>query len=71
MYIEYKENIKTLDDSVQMLAIVIGKLETKAIGKLVEDIELPKILERYLSAKEQNIYYRSKYKIKQLLIKEV
>ena len=49
----------------------IVPLETKAIIKLVDEIELPKILEKYLSKKEQDIYHRSKYKLKQLLVKEV
>ncbi len=49
MNIEHEKNTKLLENTIQTLAIIIGKLETKAIGMLVEDIELPKILDQYLS----------------------
>ena len=71
MYIEYQEKIVSEDDTIQKLAVILGKLETKAIIKLVEEMELTKVLEKYLSKKEQDIYHRSKYKLKQLLVKEV
>ena len=67
MIISYEE--KPRDETV-IIANRIGHLEIKAINKLVEDIELPKVIERYLSPKEQNIYYTSKYKLRELLLGE-
>jgi len=71
MYIEYKEKTVSEDENIQKLANILSKLEIKAINLLVDEIELPKVLEKYLSAKEQYIYWKSKYKLKQLLITEV
>jgi len=70
MTIKYKKNITT-KDIIQILAIRIGKLEIKAINKLVEEMELYKVLEKFLTAKEQDIYYKSKFRLKQLLNEEV
>lgn len=70
MTIKYKKNITT-KDIIQILAIRIGKLEIKAINKLVEEMELYKVLERFLTAKEQDIYYKSKFRLKQLLNEKV
>ena len=61
--------IASEDDNIQHLAMTIGKLETKAIGKLVDEMGLPKILDKYLSVKERDIYHRSKFKLKQLVNK--
>ena len=69
MYIEYQEKIVSEDENIQKLANILSKLEIKAINKLVDDMELPKVLEKYLSAKERNIYYKSKFKLKELLNK--
>lgn len=70
MTIKYKKNITT-KDIIQILAIRIGKLEIKAINKLVEEMELYKVLEKFLTAKEQDIYYKSKFRLKQLLNEKV
>lgn len=70
MTIKYKKNI-TSKDIIQILAIRIGKLEIKAINKLVEEMELYKVLERFLTAKEQDVYYKSKFRLKQLLNEKV
>lgn len=70
MTIKYKKNITT-KDIIQILAIRIGKLEVKAINKLVEEMELYKVLERFLTAKEQDVYYKSKFRLKQLLNEKV
>jgi len=53
---------------IRILVVRIGKLETKAIMALVEEMELPKVIEKYLTKKEQDVYYKSKYKLKKLFI---
>ena len=71
MIVRYKRRIiKSKEDTIQKLSIKIGKLENKAIGELIDDTGLSKVLEKYLTKKELNIYYRSKYKLKQLLNEE-
>lgn len=67
LFIEYAKNIITPENSIQKLAIVLGKLETKAISKLVEEIELSNVLERFLTTKDRDIYYKSKFRLRKLL----
>jgi len=66
MFVEYSEKVISKDETIQKLAVILGKLETKAIMLLVEEMELTKILEKYLTPKEQDKYYNSKYKLQQL-----
>jgi len=66
-----KNIIKPISDDayIQKLAVKLGKLENKAIIQLIDDVGLTKTLETYLSTKELNRYYQSKYKLKVLLNK--
>lgn len=61
--------VKTIpvDESIQKLAIILGKLENKAIIMLIDEVGLTVILEKFLSKKELDKYYKSKYKLKVLL----
>lgn len=66
MAVKYLKQISN-DNTIQKLAIVIGKLEIKAISKLVEKQGLDSILTSFLSSRNIDTYYKSKFKLKQLL----
>ena len=61
--------VKTInvEQNIQKMAVIIGKLENKAIIQMIEEVSLTAILEKFLSKRELNKYYRSKYKLKTLL----
>ena len=59
----------TIEENIQKMAIILGKLENKAIIQLIDEVGLTMILEKFLSKCELNKYYRSKYKLKELLNK--
>ncbi|GAH60893.1 unnamed protein product [marine sediment metagenome] len=67
--VDYDEESILPSAKIDKLATKKAKLETKAIMRLVEDIELPKILENYLSGKDINRYYKLDYEIKKLFKK--
>ncbi len=69
MFIAYNEIIVSSEDTIQKLANILSKLEIKSINKLVNEIELSKVLEMHLSNRELNFYYITKYKLKRLLNK--
>lgn len=69
MLVKTFKRIKTTDETINQLAIILGKLENKAIIQLIEDTGLHVILEKYLSKRELDKYYKSKYKLKVLLNK--
>ena len=66
MSVKYLKQISS-DNTIQKLAVVIGKLETKAISKLVEKQGLDSILTKFLSSRNIDTYYKSKFKLKELL----
>ncbi len=57
----------TIEKRIQKLAIILGKLENKAIIMQIEETGITAILEKFLSKRELNRYYRSKYNLKVLL----
>ena len=59
----------TIEETIQKLAIILGKLENKAIIQLIDEIGITVILEKYLSKRELDKYYRSKFNLKLLLNK--
>ena len=65
--IPYTEQIKKWEETIDVLGTKIGRLENKAIRKLIEDLELGTIMSRYLSYKDQDIYYRSREKLSSML----
>lgn len=67
MFVKYLKSIISTDEEIQKLAVTLGKLETKAIGRLIDDMEVYAILEKFLSTKEQDIYYKSQYKLIKML----
>ena len=67
IFVETLKRIKTTDETINQLAVILGKLENKAIIQLIDEVGLTKTLETYLSKRELNRYYRSKYKLKVLL----
>ncbi len=69
MFISYNEIIIRSEDIIQKLANILSKLEIKAINRHIKDVELYKIIELYLSKREQNIYYKSKFELRKLLNK--
>ena len=69
MTVEYIKYIISNDNDIQKYAVIIGKLENKAIVKLIDRNGITKILETFLSKKELDRYYRTKLKLKELLNK--
>lgn len=70
MLVEYIKPIISNDVNIQKTAIVIGRLENKAIGKLINDVGIVDILDKYLSTREINRYYKSKFKLRNLFIEK-
>lgn len=69
LMIEYIRQPISNDTNIQRTSKIIGKLENKGIGKLINDVGITDILAKYLSIKERDIYYKSKFKLKELLNK--
>lgn len=69
--LRYMEEVKNDTDIIDSLAKKIGHLETKAINKLLEDLDLGIVMSRYLSFKDMDIYYRSRQKLMEQLQKIV
>lgn len=67
MLVKTFKKLKTTDETIQQLSIIMGRLENKAIIQLIEEVGLTKTLETYLSVRELDKYYKSKYKLKVLL----
>lgn len=59
----------TVEESIQKMAVILGKLENKAIIMLIDEVGLTVILEKFLSKRQLDRYYRSKYNLKVLLNK--
>ena len=67
MFVKYLRSEISIDKEIQQLAERLAKLEMKAITRLIEDMEVYIIMEKFLTIKEQDIYYKSQYKLMKML----